>query len=92
MPLLQVRECPEELYTNLSMAAKNQNRSIAQQTVFMLRQSFEMEDEKYKNRRKKTLECLEDLAITLPPEAQNPVSVLREDRDRRTFFEPKGAL
>lgn len=36
MPALQVRECPPELYEELSAEAKRQNRSIAQQMLTIL--------------------------------------------------------
>ena len=36
MPLLQVRECPEDIYRKISYVAKNENRTIAQQVVVLL--------------------------------------------------------
>ena len=37
MPLLQVRDFPEELYSQLRVAAKAANRSLSQQTLVVMR-------------------------------------------------------
>jgi len=42
MPLLQVRECPEDIYRKISYVAKNENRTIAQQVVVLLEKSLEL--------------------------------------------------
>ncbi len=36
MPLLQVRECPEDIYRKISYVAKAENRTIAQQVIDVL--------------------------------------------------------
>ena len=38
MPALQVRDCPEDLYEKLRTCAAEQDRSITQQTVHILRE------------------------------------------------------
>ncbi|MBQ6452829.1 MAG: hypothetical protein IJJ14_00555, partial [Coriobacteriales bacterium] len=38
MPLLQVRDCPEDVYEALRERAKRENRSIAQQTITILQE------------------------------------------------------
>jgi len=35
MPLLQVRDCPEDIYRKITQFAKQQNRTIAQQVVVL---------------------------------------------------------
>ena len=42
MPLLQVRNCPSNLYESITQVAKKENRSIAQQTIVLLEQSFQI--------------------------------------------------
>ena len=37
MPALQVRDCPEPLYEELRLCAAEQDRSISQQTLYVLR-------------------------------------------------------
>ena len=36
MPLLQVRDIPEDLYEKLAKVAQMENRSIAQETIVLL--------------------------------------------------------
>ena len=36
MPLLQVRECPEDIYRKISYVIKAENRTIAQQVIDVL--------------------------------------------------------
>ena len=36
MPLLQVRDCPEDIYKKVTIAAKRKNRTIGQQIVALL--------------------------------------------------------
>lgn len=45
MPLLQVRECPEDIYRKITYAAKNENRTIAQQIIVLLEKAFKHIDE-----------------------------------------------
>ena len=44
MPLLQVREYPEDIYRKISYIAKNENRTIAQQVVVLLEKSLEQQE------------------------------------------------
>lgn len=45
MSLLQVRDIPEDLYENLAKVAKKENRSIAQETVVLLRKALDLKEE-----------------------------------------------
>ena len=40
MPLLQERECPEDIYRKITYAAKNENRTIAQQIIVLLEKAL----------------------------------------------------
>jgi hypothetical protein len=81
MPLLQVRDCPDDIYKEISMVAHKQNRTIAQQTIVLLKKGLGL-DESNKERRKTTLERIQ--ARTIPDELKKIdfVKLIREDRDR----------
>jgi len=81
MPLLQVRDIPEDLYNELSKVAKQDNRSIAQETIVLLRTALKLDTERTKKRRTLLAEAKElniDMQDTLP----DPVELIREDRNR----------
>ena len=40
MSLLQVRECPEDIYRKITYAAKKENRTIAQQIIILLEKAL----------------------------------------------------
>ena len=88
MPLLQVRDCPEELYTILTVSAKRENRSIAQQTVFLLKNTLAQSYDSYKTKRSHALSRIGALGLSLPPQAESPADALREERDRTEFPMP----
>jgi len=46
MPLLQVRDMPEDLYEKLSYVAEKENRSIAQETIVLLRKALSLQEER----------------------------------------------
>ncbi len=43
MPTLQVRDLPEDVYLKLSLVAKQENRSLAQQTIVLLKESLSLD-------------------------------------------------
>ncbi|MGP1523527.1 hypothetical protein [Treponema sp.] len=81
MPLLQVRECPEDIYRRISYAAKNENRTIAQQTVVLLEKSLSLQEANI-SRRNKLLMKIKNRSIADNIKKANPVDFIREDRDR----------
>lgn len=81
MPLLQVRECPEDIYRRISYAAKNENRTIAQQTVVLLEKSLSLQEANI-SRRNKLLIKIKNRSIADNIKKANPVDFIREDRDR----------
>lgn len=81
MPLLQVRDCPEDIYKKIVLAAKRKNRTIAQQTVVLLEKSFGLEQSNIE-RRKRLLEKLKTRHIPEDVKTVDAVALLREDRDR----------
>ena len=81
MPLLQVRDIPEDLYNELSKVAKQDNRSIAQETVVLLRSALKLDTERVK-RRKALLAEAKALNIDNTDKLPDPVDLIRKDRDR----------
>lgn len=81
MPLLQVRECPEDIYRKISLVAKNENRTIAQQVIVLLEKSLGQKESNME-RRKKLLEKIEGREISNKVKAIDAVALIREDRDR----------
>lgn len=84
MALLQVRNFPDEDYSFLAEIAKLQNRSITQQTVYMLHKSIMEERENLKINRKKAVNSALMVAENTPSYGKIPsaVDLIREDRER----------
>ena len=81
MPLLQVRECPEDIYRKISHVAKNENRTIAQQVVVLLEKGLGQQESNIE-RRKRLMEKLQNRQISPDIKVIDSVSLIREDRDR----------
>jgi predicted nuclease of restriction endonuclease-like RecB superfamily len=81
MPLLQVRECPEDIYRKITLVAKNENRTIAQQVVVLLEKSLGQKESNIE-RRKQLLARIENRQIPNEVKALDAVALIREDRDR----------
>lgn len=80
MPTLQVRDLPEELYVQLSYLAEKEHRSLAQETIVLLKEGMERKLGN-KERRRKILERMKSLDID-GSKAADPVALVREDRER----------
>ena len=81
MPLLQVRDIPEDLYETLSKVAAAENRSIAQETIVLLKKALNYQQEN-QARRKRVLEEIQALKHRKTDKFPDPALLLREDRDR----------
>ena len=82
MAILQVRDVPDELYENLSAIAKIENRSISQETIFLLKNALQLKSERLA-RRKLILSEIDQLKLpTQGADFPNPADLIREDRDR----------
>ena len=80
MPTLQVRDLPEDVYVQLNYLAEKEHRSMAQETIVILKEGI-VSMLGNKERRKKLLETANVIDIdgsTLP----DPVDLIRKDRDR----------
>ena len=80
MPTLQVRDLPEDVYTQLNYLANKAHRSLAQETIVLLKEGMESKLGN-KERRKKLLEKIQSLHIDSNA-FPDPVDLIREDRDR----------
>lgn len=81
MPLLQVRDFPEDIYKKISTAARKQNRTIAQQVVVLLQKSLG-QDQSNAARRVQVLESIKTLAVPEAARKIDATELIREDRDR----------
>jgi len=81
MPLLQVRDCPEDVYRSIAMHAKRNNRTIAQQTIVLLEKGLGQE-EPNRERRRRLLESIQSRRIPDPAKTIDAVALIRQDRDR----------
>jgi len=81
MPLLQVRDCPKDVYKRIAIVAKRQNRTIAQQTIVLLEKGLGQERSNIA-RREELLEKIEGRFISHKAKEPNAVALIREDRDR----------
>ena len=81
MPLLQVRDCPEDLYKKISIHARRQNRTIAQQIIVILEKGLGQEISNTE-RRKLLLDKIEKREIPKNVSRIDDVALIREDRNR----------
>ena len=81
MPLLQVRDCPEDIYKKIALVAKSENRSIAQQVIVLLEKGLGQEQSNM-DRRRKLIERIESREVNLKLREIDAVAMIREDRDR----------
>jgi len=81
MALLQVRDVPDDLYERLSRVAEEDNRSISQQTIVLLKKALNYQEARIA-RRKRILSEINQLNIPHVDELPDPVVLIREDRER----------
>jgi len=80
MPTLQVRDLPEDIYTQLNYLADKEHRSLAQETIVLLKEGM-ITKLGNRERRKKLLDKINLLNID-GSKFPDPVALIREDRDR----------
>jgi len=87
MPLLQVRDFPKEIYEMLKIKAEQERRTIAQQTVVLLKNGLEEKESEEirtnKERRRKILERINNREVPQAARDFDVVKAVREDRERR---------
>ncbi|MDR2370030.1 MAG: hypothetical protein LBD71_01000 [Treponema sp.] len=81
MPLLQVRDFPEDIYGEITFEAHRQNRTIAQQTIVLIKKGLG-EEMPNKERRKLAIESTFSRNIPRDAKIADYVKFVREDRER----------
>jgi plasmid stability protein len=88
MPLLQVRDCPSDVYGELRAVAQREHRSIAQQTVAILSEHLLSAGGRQERNARLERVFAESREFGLrnakiKEQGFDPVALLREDRDSR---------
>ena len=65
MPLLQVRDFPENYYHKLNELSERENRSITQQTIYMLKTMLDSYDLNLNTKRKAALSSIHNLSLKI---------------------------
>jgi hypothetical protein len=81
MPLLQVRDCPEDIYKKIIVVAKKQNRTISQQILVLLEKGLGQEQSNLERRRQLS-EKINARSINNKIQDIDAVALIREDRNR----------
>ena len=81
MPLLQVRDCPEDIYQKISLAARREKRTIAQQILILLENSLGQEQSNIE-RRKALLDKINTRSVSDAMKEIDASALIREDRSR----------
>ena len=81
MPLLQVRDFPDDIYEEIMFEAKKKNRTIAQQTIVLIKKGLE-EEISPRERRRLLFEKIKNRNIPEEVKAIDVVKWIREDRNR----------
>lgn len=81
MPTLQVRDLPAEIYHQLSYLAAQEHRSLAQQTIVLLKEGIARRLDN-QGRRKALLDSFDRIAMD-NERFPDPASLIRKDRDSR---------
>ena len=81
MPALQIRNLDQGIYDSIVVLAKEENRSIAQQTTVRLRSALKLDAKELQLRN--ALKTIKNIQIK-EPHCRFPTSeqLIREDRDR----------
>ena len=81
MPLLQVKNFPKDIYDEIIFEARQQNRSIAQQVIVLIKKGLGEEISNQERRRRLLKEIMKR---TVPEEVKevDAVKLIREDRSR----------
>ena len=81
MPALQIRNLDQGIYDSIVVLAKEENRSIAQQTTVLLRSALKLDAKELQLRN--ALKTIKSIQIK-EPSHNFPTSeeLIREDRDR----------
>jgi len=79
MPLLQVRDFPQDVYEGITFEARRQNRTIAQQTIVLIKKGLQ---EEISNRERRRMAIERTFSRNVPSSAKSMdyLRLVREDR------------
>ncbi len=82
MPILHVRNVPDELYARIQRLAHAKNRSMSAQVIRLLEQALQTEEARQSQAR--ILAGIRRRRVSYTPKSATPdsVTLLREDRER----------
>ena len=85
MPLLQVRECPVEIYEQIAARAKAERRTIAQQALVLIEGGLAKEEDKPGLTEKQREAFARALAgpMNNPSRAEENLAIIHEERENR---------
>jgi len=81
MPLLQVRDFPSDIYEEIKYEAKKQHRTIAQQTIVLIKTGLGKEISE-REQRLQALEKIRNMYVSEEEKDYDFVKSIREDRSR----------
>ena len=82
MPSIQVRDLPEQIYNKIKNNAQKDHRSLSQQVIVTLKKGLGI-DENPKERRRILVDQIMSRRVAFDiAKLENPVNLIREDRDR----------
>ena len=88
MPLLQIRDCPAEIYDQIATRAKAERRTIAQQTLVEIEKGLDKktgtnEMARRLARRRLVFAAYIEAPMTNPSRADENLALLRDEREAR---------
>ena len=82
MPSIQVRDLPEQIYNKIKNNAQKDHRSLSQQAIVTLKKGLGI-DENHKERRRILVDQIMSRRVAFDiAKLEDPVNLIREDRDR----------
>ena len=81
MALLQVRSFLDDIYEELNILAQKEQRSVAQQTIVLIRSALGKQDQR-KTLRQELLTGLLEEPPAISGDFPSPADLIREDRER----------
>jgi hypothetical protein len=83
MPLLQVRDFPDDIYAEVVFDAHAQRRTIAQQIIVLIQKGLAEEESNRERRRQVLAEIKAMPPVSDEVRAMDVVQLIREGRERR---------
>ena len=82
MPSIQVRDLPEQIYRKLQINAKKDHRSLSQQAIVTLKKGLGVDTNSKEHRQVLVDQILSRRISFGNAQLEDPVKLIREDRER----------